>query len=81
MSISQYHATMSASHLIYPNLAALKHFDRDLNYTGIISDGWDDPLNLFPCVLLVLCLFCGLPNGFQAVWALVNTVIFHPMDL
>ncbi|XP_064392725.1 uncharacterized protein LOC135340335 [Halichondria panicea] len=71
---------MSESHLIYPNLAALSKFDRDLNYTGIISEGWDDPLNLVPVVLLVLCLYCGLPSGFQSIWALSNAVIFHPMD-
>ncbi|XP_064392724.1 uncharacterized protein LOC135340333 isoform X3 [Halichondria panicea] len=71
---------MSESHLIYPNLAALSNFDRDLNYTGIVTEGWDDPLNLVPVVLLVLCLYCGLPSGFQSIWALSNAVIFHPMD-
>ena len=69
------------SHLIYPNLAALEKFDSDLNYTGIIAEGWDDPVNLIPLTLLVLCLACGLPSGLQSWWALVNTVIFHPMDL
>ncbi len=72
---------MSKSHLIYPNLAGLSNFDRDLNYTGIITDGWDDPVNVIPLILLALCLYCGLPNGFVSIWALVNTFIFHPMDL
>lgn len=68
--------------ILYPNLAALKQFDRDLNYTGIIAEGWNDSVNLFPLVLLILCLFVGgLPGGFQSWWALVNTAIFHPMDL
>jgi len=70
------------SHLIYRNLAKVQGFDRDLNYTGIILDNWNDPLNLIPVGLCVLCLLTGgLPNGFQAWWAFVNTVIFHPMDL
>ena len=69
------------SHLIYRNLAEVKGFDRDLNYTGFIIDNWDDPLNLIPVVLCILCLLSGLPCSFQAWWALSNTVIFHPMDL
>lgn len=70
------------SHLIYRNLAKVKDFDRDLNYTGIIVDNWDDPLNLVPVILCILCLLInGRPQSFQAWWAFVNTVIFHPMDL
>lgn len=69
------------SHLIYPNLAKVDGFDRDLNYTGIITDGWNDPVNLVPVILLVVCLWCGLPNGFLSWWALFNAAIIHPMDL
>ena len=72
------------SHLIYRNLATVQGFNRDLNYTGIILENWNDPLNLLPVVLCVLTLLTGgLPHGhgFQAWWAFVNTVIFHPMDL
>jgi len=39
---------MSMSHMEYPNLAQVGGFNRDLNYTGIILDGWNDPWNLFP---------------------------------
>lgn len=70
------------SHMIYPNLAVLENFNQDLNYTGIISEGWNAKWNLFPLALLVLCLtVSGVPRGFQSWWALVNTAIFHPMDL
>ena len=72
------------SHLIYPNLAKIKSFDRDLNYTGIIADDWNDPVNLIPPVLLLITLCAGgLPNGkgFLAWWALINAVLIHPMDL
>ena len=72
------------SHLIYPNLAKLETFNRDLNYTGIIVDDWNDPVNLIPPVLLLFTLCtCGLPNGkgFQAWWALFNAALIHPMDL
>lgn len=69
------------SHLIYRNLARVQRFDRDLNYTGIILDNWNDPLNLLPVILCGLCLMNGLPRSFQAWWAFVNTAIFHPMDL
>lgn len=68
--------------MIYPNLAKLENFDCDLNYTGIILDGWNDPVNLVPLALLALCLWCGAPGmGFQAWWVLINTAIIHPMDL
>ena len=69
------------SHLVYPNLARLQHFNRDLNYTGIIADGWNDPVNAVPAFLLLLCVCNGLPSGFQAWWVLLNTAIIHPMDL
>lgn len=69
------------SHLIYSNLAKVQGFERDLNYTGIIFDKWNDPLNLVPVVLSVVCLLNGLPSGFQAWWVFVNFAIFHPMDL
>ena len=65
-----------------PNLAQLQDFNRDLNYTGIISDDWDDPVNAVPVALLLLCLAtAGVPRGWLAVWVLVNTVLIHPMDL
>ena len=67
--------------LHFKNLAQVKGFSRDVNYTGIILDNWNDPFNLIPVVLTILCLLNGLPRGFQAWWVLANAVIFHPMDL
>ncbi len=70
------------SHMIYPNLAKVPHFERDLNYTGVILDGWDDPVNALPLVLLAVCLWWGgLPRGWEAWWVLFNTVLIHPMDV
>ena len=70
------------SHMVYPNLAEVEGFSRDLNYTGVIAEGWDDPLNLAFLTLLALCLACGLPgSSFHAWWALLNAAIIHPMDL
>lgn len=69
------------SHLAYPNLALIKNFNRDLNYTGFIVDGWDDPCNLVYVVLLILCLWTGVPKTLLGWWVFVNTVIIHPMDL
>ena len=65
-----------------PNLAQLQNFQQDLNYTGVIADGWDDPVNLVPVVLLLLCLATvGAPRGALATWVLLNTALIHPMDL
>ena len=64
----------------YPNLAHLEAFSRDLNYTGFIADDWDDPVNIIPVVLSLLCLLSGVPTSFQAWWALINAALIHPMD-
>ena len=65
-----------------PNLAQLQNFHQDLNYTGVIADGWDDPVNLVPVALLVFCLVtAGVPREALAVWVLLNTALIHPMDL
>ena len=68
------------SHKIYPNLAGVEGFDRDLNYTGIILEDWNDPLNLVPLALAALCLWSGRPRGALGWWALLNCVLIHPMD-
>lgn len=65
-----------------PNLARLEGFQRELNYTGFVADDWDDPVNLVPVALLVLCLTTvGTPRGALAAWVLLNTALIHPMDL
>lgn len=65
-----------------PNLASLQNFSRDLNYSGVTSEGWDDPFNILPLGLLVLCLATvGLPRSLLAFWVLLNTALIHPMDL
>ena len=71
------------SHLVYPNLARLgNQFSQDLNYTGITLEDLSDPVNFIPLILFPLCcLLNGLPNGFQAWWALINFALIHPMDL
>lgn len=65
-----------------PNLAQLQDLHQDLNYTGVITDGWDDPVNLVPVALLLLCLAtAGAPRGPLSAWVLLNTALIHPMDL
>lgn len=65
-----------------PNLAQLQSFQQDLNYTGVIAEGWDDPVNLVPLGLLVFCLLTvGAPRGPLSVWVLLNAALIHPMDL
>ena len=65
-----------------PNLAQLQSFQRDLNYTGVIAEGWNDPVNVVPLGLLLFCLLTvGVPRGALSVWVLLNTALIHPMDL
>lgn len=72
----------AVDYLKLPNLAQLQNFSQDLNYVGVTAEGWDDPVNLVPLALLVLCLATvGVPRGPLAVWVLLNTAIIHPMDL
>lgn len=75
------------SHLAYPNLARLSNFpERGLNYTGITLEGWDSPVLLVPVVIAVFTVMtAGAPwsrggGGWEIWWALLNTVIIHPMD-
>ncbi|KAL5477080.1 hypothetical protein EMCRGX_G023822 [Ephydatia muelleri] len=68
------------SHLAYPNLAKIKNFNRDLNYTGFTLEDWDDPCNLVFVFMLILCLWTGVPKTFVGLWVFFNTVIIHPMD-
>ena len=78
-------AAAAMSHLAYPNLARLPDFpERGLNYTGLPMEGWATPVLLAPLSLAIFAfLTAGLPRrgGWQAWWALLNTVIIHPMDL
>ena len=72
------------SHLAYPNLARVEGFEeRNLNYSGIILDGWNSPtLLIHPLILVVVLVTAGLPRGgWAAWWNLLNIVIIHPMDL
>ena len=72
----------TVDYLKLPNLAQVQNFSQDLNYTGVIADDWDDPVNAVPVALLVLCLVTvGVPRGAMATWVLLNTVLIHPMDL
>ena len=65
-----------------PNLARLENFTRDVDYSGVVYDGWDDPVNLVSLGLLLLCMgTVGLPRGPLAAWVLLNTALIHPMDL
>lgn len=71
------------SHLAYPNLARLSDFpERHLNYTGVPLEGWATPVLLVPLGIAVLVfLTAGAPRGgWEVWWALLNTVIIHPMD-
>lgn len=75
------------SHLAYPNLARLSNFpERGLNYTGITLEGWYSPVLLVPVVIAVFTVMtAGAPwsrggGGWEIWWALLNTVIIHPMD-
>lgn len=69
-------------YLKLPNLARLQNFSQDLDYVGVIAEGWDDPVNLVPLALLAFCLVTvGVPRGPLAVWVLLNTALIHPMDL
>lgn len=65
----------------YPNLARVERFQRDLNYTGLVADGWNDPINALPLLLASLLLLNGRPRGFMAWWVLINTALIHPMDM
>ena len=72
----------AVDYLKLPNLAQLSNFSRDLDYVGVTAEGWDDPVNLIPVALLLLCLVtAGAPRGPLAVWVLLNAAIIHPMDL
>ena len=65
-----------------PNLARLDNFTRDLDYSGVTSEGWDDPVNIVPLALLLFCLVTvGVPRGPLALWVLLNAALIHPMDL
>ena len=66
---------------MYPNLARVEQFQRDLNYTGMVAEGWNDPINVLPLLLTSLLLLNGRPRGFMSWWVLINTAIIHPMDL
>ena len=66
------------SHKVYPNLAHFDDIGTDLNYTGLIIDGWDHPVNLVPVVMFVLLLLQGLPRSFTALWVMLNCCIIHP---
>ena len=69
------------SHKIYPNLAHLDTFSRDLNYTGVPLDGWVHPMTAVPFVLSILAIInVGPPRGLLSIWALFNFALIHPMD-
>lgn len=68
---------------LYSNLARLNltNFDRDLNYTGIPTEGWLHPVTFLPIVLTALALLtAGRPKGLISLWVLFNFAIIHPMD-
>ena len=66
------------AHKIYQNLAHLDDFPSDLNYTGLVFDGWDHPINVIPLLIILVCvIFGGAPRGPLSVWVLMNAAFIH----
>ena len=66
------------SHKIYRNLAHLDDIGTDLNYTGIVLDNWDHPVNLIPVAMVILYLIMGIPRSLLGLWVLINGCVIHP---
>jgi cholestenol delta-isomerase len=50
----------------------------DLNYTGIVLDNWDHPVNLIPVAMVILYLIMGIPRSLLGLWVLINGCVIHP---